>query len=123
MGSSNIKTLPADLFHLLSAELSTRLDFDTLYNCVASSKQIANSGAISALYRYIDPIFMSAQRLTYCSISHDSPIKGGGSEDLSLSEQDLTVQRWSILWRTIILSALGHTSYPYCKHLREYVQY
>jgi len=51
-------------------------------------------------------------------ISHDSPIKGGGSEDLSLSEQDLTVQRWSILWRTLIMSALGHTSYPYCKHLR-----
>jgi hypothetical protein len=35
-----------------------------------------------------------------------------------LSEQDLTVQRWSILWRTIIMSALGGTIYPYCKHLR-----
>lgn len=28
------------------------------------------------------------------------------------------MQKWSILWRTIILSALGETSYPYCKHLR-----
>lgn len=28
------------------------------------------------------------------------------------------MQRWSILWRTIIMSALGQTSYPYCKHLR-----
>lgn len=28
------------------------------------------------------------------------------------------VQRWSILWRTIILSALGQTFYPYSKHLR-----
>lgn len=51
MGSNGVGTLPADLFHLLSAELSNRLDFDTLYSCVASSKQIANSGAISALYR------------------------------------------------------------------------
>jgi hypothetical protein len=51
MGSNGVETLPADLFHLLSAELSNRLDFDTLYNCIASSKQIANSGAISALYR------------------------------------------------------------------------
>lgn len=53
-------------------------------------------------------------------ISHESSIKGGGSEDLfvSLAEQDLTVQRWSILWRTIILSALGETIYPYSKHLR-----
>lgn len=28
------------------------------------------------------------------------------------------MQKWSILWRTIIMSALGHTIYPYCKHLR-----
>lgn len=28
------------------------------------------------------------------------------------------MQRWSILWRTIVLSALGHTLYPYCRHLR-----
>jgi len=27
--------------------------------------------------------------------------------------------RWSILWRTIILSALDKTLYPYCRHLRE----
>ena len=63
-------------------------------------------------------VFGRKQLLNLARISHDSPIKGGGSEDLSLSEQDLTVQRWSILWRTIILSALGGTIYPYCKHLR-----
>jgi hypothetical protein len=28
------------------------------------------------------------------------------------------VQKWSILWRTIVASALGHTLYPYVKHLR-----
>lgn len=28
------------------------------------------------------------------------------------------VMKWSILWRTIILSALGRTLYPYCRHLR-----
>ena len=27
--------------------------------------------------------------------------------------------KWTILWRTIILSALGNTLYPYCRHLRE----
>lgn len=52
MDGTNVGVLPADLFHLLSAELSARSDFDTLYNCVVSSKQIANSGAITALYRY-----------------------------------------------------------------------
>lgn len=27
--------------------------------------------------------------------------------------------KWSILWRSIILSALGKTLYPYCRHLRD----
>lgn len=37
---------------------------------------------------------------------------------MSLAEQDLNVQKWSILWRTIILAALGKTMYPYCKYIR-----
>jgi hypothetical protein len=28
------------------------------------------------------------------------------------------MQRWSILWRSIILSALGKTILPYSKHIR-----
>lgn len=44
-------------------------------------------------------------------------MKGGG-EALPIAEQELAVQRWSILWRTIILSAFGKTIYPYCRHLR-----
>lgn len=55
--------------------------------------------------------------LTWGSISHSAPVKGGG-EGLPLAEQELTVQRWSILWRTITLSAFGKTLYPYCRHLR-----
>ena len=67
-----------------------------------SSKQLANAGAISALYR----------------ASYDRAVKLGSSEGLSLAEQELNVQKWSILWRSIILSALGKTLYPYCRHLR-----
>lgn len=123
MARDGIQALPADLFHLLSAELSDRADFPTLFNCVVSSKQLANAGALSALYRWVKGRFWHfriAHPLTACnSISHDSPIKGGGSEDLTLAEQNQTVQRWSILWRTIILSALGKTVYPYCRHLRQ----
>ncbi|KAI5356943.1 putative leucine-rich repeat domain superfamily [Septoria linicola] len=99
--AATAQSLPVDLYHLLSTELADRLDFPTLYNCVTSSAQIANSGAIAALYR----------------ISHSAPVKGGG-EGLSLAEQELTVQRWSILWRSIILSAFGKTLHPYCRHLR-----
>ncbi|KAF7192298.1 hypothetical protein HII31_06330 [Pseudocercospora fuligena] len=101
MSSSGLQALPADLFHLLSAELSDRLDFPTLYNCAVSSKQLANAGAINALYR----------------ISAQAPVASGG-EGLPLAEQELVVQRWSILWRTITLSAFGKTVFPYCRHLR-----
>jgi hypothetical protein len=48
-----IQALPADFFHLLAAELSDRLDFPTLFNCAVSSKYLANSGVIAALYRYV----------------------------------------------------------------------
>lgn len=51
MATATAKSLPVDLYHLLSAELAERLDFPTLYNCITSSAQIANSGAIAALYR------------------------------------------------------------------------
>lgn len=44
--------LPADLLHLLAAELSDRLDFATLYSCVVAGKQFANAGAVAGLYRY-----------------------------------------------------------------------
>ncbi|KAK6428790.1 hypothetical protein LTR95_015066 [Oleoguttula sp. CCFEE 5521] len=102
MANVNVSALPPDLLHLIATELSARLDFPTLFNYTCASKQIASSGAINALYR----------------VSHDSPLKAGGSEDLPLAEQDLIKRKWSILWRTIILSTFGETLYPYAKHLR-----
>lgn len=37
---------------------------------------------------------------------------------MSLAVQDLIVQKWTIMWRSIVLSALGKAAYPYCRHLR-----
>ncbi|KAK3679340.1 hypothetical protein LTR78_000901 [Recurvomyces mirabilis] len=105
MAATDAQPLPADLFHLLTAELAARQDFATLYSCVASSRYLANAGAITALYRI--------------SLGEGSPVKGGGSDNLSFAEQDLVIMRWSIMWRTLILSSLGKTMYPYCRHLRE----
>lgn len=56
--------------------------------------------------------------LTDTRICNDAPVKSGGNEALSLAEQGQIVQRWAVLWRTIILSALGETLFPYCRHLR-----
>ena len=48
-----------------------------------------------------------------------STIKSDSSEEaISMAEQELVVQKWSILWRTIILSALDKTIMPYCKFIR-----
>ena len=33
-------------------------------------------------------------------------------------QQELSTQRWAITWRSIILSAMGKTMYPYCSYLR-----
>ncbi|KAJ9663584.1 hypothetical protein H2201_005545 [Coniosporium apollinis] len=49
---------------------------------------------------------------------HVSPVKGGGSEAIALSQQELVVQKWSILWRSIIASSLEETLFPYCKYIR-----
>ena len=39
-------------------------------------------------------------------------------EAISLAEQELVARRWSILWRSIILSAMGKTLFPYCQFIR-----
>lgn len=51
MALQGIQALPIDFFHLLAAELSDRLDYTTLFNCIVSSKTLASSGAVNALYR------------------------------------------------------------------------
>ncbi|KYG50196.1 hypothetical protein M433DRAFT_57667 [Acidomyces richmondensis BFW] len=107
--------LPADLFHVVFAQLAAsaqasenqevaKADFAALCNCIYSSKYLASAGALSSLYR--------------CVLG-TSPVKDGGSENLSFAEQHIMVMKWSILWRSIILSALGKTLYPYCRHLRD----
>ena len=40
------------------------------------------------------------------------------NETLSHSDQDVIVMKWAILWRSLILSTLGDTMYPYGRHLR-----
>lgn len=123
MEVTNIATLPVDLLHLLFEQIANGGDdfprFATLFNCVVSSKHLANAGAVTALYRYVG--YSSGplrSMLTLIRICNGAPVKGGGNEGLSLAEQGLNFQRWAVLWRTIILSALGKTMFPYCRHLR-----
>ena len=61
---------------------------------------------------------------------HDvAPVTNGGSDevevarpgkhvDTRIQQQDRTVQKWATLWRTMILSSLDKTTYPYCRYIR-----
>lgn len=62
MAGNSVQLLPADLFHLVTAELAAkalradtqeeaRPEYAALYNCVLSSKYLASAGALNALYR------------------------------------------------------------------------
>lgn len=55
MDASNIASLPVDVLHLLFDQIAEGGDdfprYSTLYNCVVSSKHLANAGAVTALYR------------------------------------------------------------------------
>ncbi|RDI88971.1 hypothetical protein Vi05172_g1007 [Venturia inaequalis] len=94
--------LPDDILHLLCEELVDQRDFGTLFNCCCVSKSLAVP-ALAGLYRGQDLSLIKAR---------DSDLNA------SLAEQELIVQRWSIQWRSIILSALDKTLLPYCQYLR-----
>lgn len=55
-----------------------------------------------------------------------APVTIGGSDEVELSRQgrsgdqdfEQPVSRWALLWKSIILSSLGMTLYPYCRYIR-----
>lgn len=58
-----------------------------------------------------------------------APFTNGGSDevevgqithpgDSNLQQQGQSVSRWAGLWRTMILSSLNKTAYPYCQYIR-----
>ncbi|KIV99758.1 uncharacterized protein PV09_08564 [Verruconis gallopava] len=97
-----VQSLPEDIFYLVCDELLEQRDFGTLFCCCTTGKILALP-ALTALYR----------------AQHLSSVKSDSSEEAaSLAEQERVVQKSSILWRTIIRSALGKTIFPYCKYIK-----
>ncbi|KAA6412831.1 MAG: hypothetical protein FRX48_03824 [Lasallia pustulata] len=105
MGAS----LPDDILHLICVQLWHQRDFDTLFNCAQAGKQLA-APALANLYR----------------MHEVAPVTIGGSDEVELSRQgrsgdqdfEQPVSRWALLWKSIILSSLGMTLYPYCRYIR-----
>lgn len=105
-------SLPDDIWYMVCTELWYQQDFNTLFNCVCSGKQLANI-AVIYLYRYYmlhqSLGEVKASRLMDSSMQHlaDGPdiIRGRN-------------KRWTCRWRTILLSSMGKTLYPYSQFIR-----
>ncbi|CAI6340254.1 unnamed protein product [Periconia digitata] len=92
--------LPDDVLHLLCEHLAEQEQFDTLFNCACSSRTLGVP-ALTHMYR----------------AHHKAPVRGG-EEDEGFATNLLMVQKWSILWRSIIASSLDATLFPYCRYIR-----
>ncbi|KAK9781602.1 hypothetical protein SCAR479_01473 [Seiridium cardinale] len=85
-------TLPQDIVLLLCQELTFRIDFSTLFQCSLVSRRVA-SLALEQLY----------------GMHELSPIHG--AETFSLT-------KLARLWKSILLSSIGQTAYPYCTYVQ-----
>ncbi|CAK7203924.1 hypothetical protein SEUCBS139899_006674 [Sporothrix eucalyptigena] len=83
-------TLPLDLWWLICEELTTRRDFNALYNFSRVSRTMANF-ALPNLYSIYE-------------------LASASADDASIFGK----QKLAILWRAIILSSSGKTAFPYC---------
>ena len=50
---------------------------------------------------------------------HDvAPVTSGGSDEVETPKKEQLTMQWAGLWRTIVLSSLGKTLFPYSKYVR-----
>ena len=97
-----IAELPDDILQLICDELLAARDFATLYNCAQTSKRLAQC-ALSDLYRIYNE-----------TTDDDEEAEGFHN----VAQLELFVQRWAIKWRSIALSTLNETSFPYYRYIR-----
>ncbi|KAL2201147.1 hypothetical protein P885DRAFT_26164 [Corynascus similis CBS 632.67] len=88
MSRQTSNSFPQEIWWLVSQELANRHDFDGLFLCARSSKGMA-SLALPELY----------------AIHDESP---------AIDAHALDIERSISLWRSIIVSSLGKTLFPYC---------
>ncbi|KAL9049298.1 MAG: hypothetical protein Q9162_007291 [Coniocarpon cinnabarinum] len=96
-----IIALPDDILQLICDALLAQRDLATLYNCAVSCKRLAPC-ALSDIYR----------------IYNEPTDEDEEAEAQNAAQLELSVQRWAIRWRTIALSALNLTLFPYNRYLR-----
>ena len=113
--------LSTDIFHVLCEILAVHEQFDTLFNCACTSRALAIP-ALTNLYRHVlpAPMYLDVANINVLlRYHHLASVKGGGDDEaFSLATKQLLLQRWAILWRSIIASSLNATLFPYCRYIR-----
>ncbi|KAI2623920.1 hypothetical protein GGS26DRAFT_214066 [Hypomontagnella submonticulosa] len=84
--------LPQEIILLLCETLAARGDFITLFHCSLVSRRVAII-ALQQIY----------------SIQDSAPASTGST---------YSKLQWTQLWRSIVLSSLGETAFPYCAYIR-----
>ncbi|MCJ1306670.1 hypothetical protein MMC25_000313 [Agyrium rufum] len=102
--------LPDDILHLICDQLWLMRDFNTLYSCALVSRSFALL-AVAKLYR----------------MQEIAPVTDRGrDEDVTRASKPIDNEKylngmflkWACLWRSMILSTLGETMYPYSNYIR-----
>ncbi|RMZ87543.1 hypothetical protein DV736_g5232, partial [Chaetothyriales sp. CBS 134916] len=108
----SLPVLPDEVLSLVCQELGHDKDFATLYRCGQSAQALADP-ALRTLYQYHEQSQSFLQ-------SDEMEIRRGGDLQTKAAEAAETYRRWTVLWRSIILSCLdGDLTYkPYCRYLR-----
>jgi hypothetical protein len=121
--------LPDDILHVLCEHLADQKQFDTLFSCATASRALAVP-ALTNLYRYVHTAGIGklyyltcaeewSMKLTLFSSHHEAPVIGGADHlGVPLATKLLMVQKWSIMWKSLIASSIGETLFPYCRYIR-----
>lgn len=65
------------------------------------------------------PLLAPFRKLTRSRAHHRAPVRGGGEDEaISSATKLLLVQKWSILWKSLVASSLEDTQFPYCRYIR-----
>lgn len=124
-------SLPDDVLYMICTQLWHQRDFDTLYHAALAGKQLAVP-ALANIYRYDTWYsFVKIADQSVDSMHDDSPVTNRGSSDVDVSALDrakpqrarmnpeeFMTMRWAQLWRTLVLSAMDKTLFPYARHVR-----
>ncbi|PKY01506.1 hypothetical protein P168DRAFT_258083 [Aspergillus campestris IBT 28561] len=106
--------LPGDVIYIILDILGDEKDYNSLYQCAVSSRCFTEH-ALAVLYK----------------LHNTSPVKGGGTEDEQFKtrrsaptwmsiwrEQEVVIQKWALMWRSILLSTIDQTYLPYHSYIR-----